>query len=114
MPVDIKELVWVVVTEGIVIVTGEVHGERFIFWEGIASRAEGMLGIVVSIDETYIVEILDGDDETIEVSPATDKDTEQIEGIWNGVLTTVDTSYVGIGISIEIGIINSGRHVASL
>ena len=75
MPVDITEVVWVVVIEGIVIVTGEVHGERFIFWAGIASGAEGMLGIVVSTDETCTVEILDGDDETAEVSLATDKDT---------------------------------------
>ena len=68
MPVDIGEVVWVVVTEGIVIVTGEVDGEGFIFWAGMASGAEGMLGIVVSTDETCTVEILDGDDETSEVS----------------------------------------------
>ena len=73
-----------------------------------------MLGIVVSTDETCIVEILDGDDHTAEFSSATDKYTRLIEGICNGVLTTVDTSDVGIGISIEIGIIDSGRHVASL
>ena len=59
-----------------------------------------MLGIVVSTDETCTVEILDGDDETIEVSLATDEDTELIEGICNGVLKTVDTLEVGIGISI--------------
>ena len=80
----------------------------------MASGAEGMLGIVVSTDETCTVEILDGDDETAEVSSATDRDIELIEGICNGFLTTVDTSDVGIGISIEIGIIDSGRHVESL
>ena len=80
----------------------------------MASGAEGMLGIVVSTDETFTVDILDGDDETAEFSSPTDKDTEPIEGICNGVLTTIYTSDVGIGISIEIGIIDSGRHVASL
>ena len=72
-----------------------------------------MLGIVVSTNETCTVEILVGDDETAEVCSATDEDIELIEGICNGVLTTIDTSNVGIGISIEIGIIDSGRHIAS-
>ena len=49
----------------------------------MASRDEGMLGIVVSIDETCTVDILDGDDETAEVFSTIDKDTELIEGICN-------------------------------
>ena len=41
----------------------------------MASEAKGILGIVVSTDETCTIEILDGDDETVEVSLATDKGT---------------------------------------
>ena len=48
-------------------------------------------GIVIVTGE---VEILDGDDETAEVSSSTDEDTELIEGICNGVLATIDTSDV--------------------
>ena len=39
-------------------------------------------------------------------------ETELIEGICNGILKTRGTTNEGIGLSIETGVIDSGRQVA--
>ena len=112
IPVDIKEVVWVVVWEGIVIVIGELDGEGLTFWVGITLGAEEMSRIEVSVDETFNVVVLSDDGETAEVFLVMGDDTELNEGIWNGIFKIGGTIDEGMGISIEIGVINSGRQVA--
>ena len=71
-----------------------------------------MSRIEVSTDETCKVVVLSDDDETAEVFSATRDDTELNERICNGILKTGGTLDEGMGISIEIGVIDSGRQVA--
>ena len=68
--------------------------------------------IEASVDEACKVVVLSDDDETAEVFSATGDDTELNEGICNVILKTGGTSYEGMGISIEIGVTDSGRQVA--
>ena len=70
-----------------------------------------MSGTKVSIDETCKVVALSDDDETTEVLSVTGDDTELNEGICNGILKTGGTIDLGMGISIEIGVIDSDRQV---
>ena len=112
MLADIREVVWVVGWEDIVIVIGEVDGEGLTFWLEITSRVEEMLGIEASTDETCKVVILSGDDETAEVFSVTGNDIEMNEGICNGILKTGGTSNEGMGIYTKIGVIYLGRQVA--
>ena len=71
-----------------------------------------MSRIKVSVDETCKVVVLSDDDETTEVFSVTGDDTKLNEGICNGILKTGGTIDEGMGISIEIGVIDSGRQVA--
>ena len=109
---DIREEVWVVVWEGIVIVIGEVDGEEVTFWARITSGAKEISRIEVSIDETCKVVVLSDDGETVEVFSVTGDDIELNDGICNGILKTRGTLDEGMGISTEIGVIDSGRQVA--
>ena len=71
-----------------------------------------MSSIEVSVDEACKVVVLSDDDETGEVFSATGDDTKPNEGICNGIFKTRGTLDEGMGISIEIGVIDSGRQVA--
>ena len=65
--VDIREEVWVVVLEGLIIVIREVDEEEVTFWARITSGAEEMSRTKVSVDETCKVVTLSDDGETTEV-----------------------------------------------
>ena len=72
-----------------------------------------MSGIEVSIDETCKEVAFSDDGETAKVFSGTGDDTELNEGICNGILKTGGIIDDGIGISTKIGVIDSGRQVAS-
>ena len=91
MPVDIREEVWVVVWEGMVIVIGEGDGEEVTFWARVTSGAEERLGIEVSINETYKEVSFSHDGEATKVFLGTWDDTELYEGTCNGILKTGGT-----------------------
>ena len=71
-----------------------------------------MSRIEVSADEACKLVVLNDDDETAEVFSAIGDDTKLNEGICNGNLKTEGTLDEGMGISIEIGVIDSGRQVS--
>ena len=71
-----------------------------------------MSRIEVSVDETCKVVVFSDDGETAEVFSGIGDDTELNEGICNGILKTRGTIDEGMGISTEIGVIDSGRQVA--
>ena len=67
--------------------------------------------IEVSVDETCKVVVLSNDGEIAEVFLVTRDDIELNEGICNGILKTRGTLDEGMGISKEIGVIDSGGQV---
>ena len=71
-----------------------------------------MSRIEVSVDEACKVVSLSDDGEIAEVFSVIGDDTELNEGICNGILKTGGTIDLGMGISIEIGVIDLGRQVA--
>ena len=71
-----------------------------------------MSGTEVSIDETCKVAASSDDGETVEVFSGTEDNTKLNEGICNGILKIGGTLDEGMGISIEMGVIDSSRQVA--
>ena len=72
-----------------------------------------MSGTKVSRDETCRVVVLGDEGDNAEVFSCTGDDTELKEGICSGILKTEGTIDDGMGISKGVGVIDSGKHVAS-
>ena len=70
-----------------------------------------MSGTKVSTDETCRVVAMSDYGDSAKVFSCTGNDTELKEGICNGILKTGGTMDDRMGICIEAGVIDSGKHV---
>ena len=90
-----------------------MDGEETTLWVRVTSWVEEMSRSEVSTDETCRVVVLSDEGDNVEVFSCIGDDTELKEGICNGILKSGGTIDDGMGISIEAGVIDSGKHVAS-
>ena len=104
---------WDIVDDGIGIVMWGVIEYEVLLWIIVTSGVEGLSGTEVSMDETCSIATWSDDGENNEAFSWIRADIELKEGICNGTLNIWDTVDGGIGVCTEIGVIESGRCVAS-